>query len=287
MALRIACHDSAVHRDYVPEGPKARAVFDAVEQARCEALGARAMPGVGANLGAMLEDRYFRGNFQEINDRADAPLEDAVALMVRERLTGEKPPRSAEALVSMWRPWIEEKAGGELSRLDDVIGSQKEFARAVRGLLVSLDMADELGGEPDEPTRTTRASATTPPTTSPPARPTSRRRPTRPRRRSRRPRRGAGGRRDRGRGRRLAGKPGRGRGRPGARRRRGQATGPAFSNQPPESDYKVFTQRFDELTRPEDLCDGPELDRLRAYLDKQLVHCRGRSPGSPTGSSGA
>ena len=59
----------------------------------------------------MLEDRYHRGNYQEVTDRADAPLEDAVALMVRERLTGEAPPASSRKIVELWRDWIEERAG--------------------------------------------------------------------------------------------------------------------------------------------------------------------------------
>ena len=89
MALRLACHDDAVHRRLAPDGQAARAVFDAVEQARVEAIGARRMAGVASNLSAMLEDRYHRGGkYEEITDRADAPIEDAVALMVRERLTG-------------------------------------------------------------------------------------------------------------------------------------------------------------------------------------------------------
>ena len=115
IALRLACHDAAVHRAHLPEGKNARAVFDAVEQARVEALGARRMSGVADNLAAMLEDRYHRGNYQEITDRADAPLEDAVALMVRERLTGTPPPASSRKIVDLWRDWIEERAGGDLA----------------------------------------------------------------------------------------------------------------------------------------------------------------------------
>src|SRR5262245_20109561 len=34
IALKLACHDPAVHRKLVPGGQQARAVFDAVEQAR-------------------------------------------------------------------------------------------------------------------------------------------------------------------------------------------------------------------------------------------------------------
>src|SRR3984957_12822545 len=95
IALRIACHDPAVHRRLQPGGQQARAVFEAVEQARVEAIGARRMDGVAKNLSAMLDDRFHRGKYDEITDRADAPIEEALAMMVRERLTGETPPVTA------------------------------------------------------------------------------------------------------------------------------------------------------------------------------------------------
>src|SRR5918992_2372875 len=81
IALRIACHDAAVHRKLVPTGQQAKAVFDAVEQARVEAVGARRMAGVKANLSAMLDDRFHRGKFDDITDRADAPIEEAIAML--------------------------------------------------------------------------------------------------------------------------------------------------------------------------------------------------------------
>src|SRR6476620_2106925 len=86
IGLKIACHDPAVHRRLMPGGQQARAVFDAVEQARVEAIGSKRMEGVARNLAAMLDDKFHRGKFDEITDRADAPIEEAVALMVRERL---------------------------------------------------------------------------------------------------------------------------------------------------------------------------------------------------------
>ena len=151
MALRLACHDASIHRRAAPEGDAARAVFDAVEQARVEAIGAKRMDGVAGNLAAMLEDRYHRGNFHEITERSEAPLEDAVSLIVREKLTGQKPPASAERIVDLWRDWIEEKASADFGKLADTLGDQKRFASAVRSLLASLEMADELGsGDEDE-----------------------------------------------------------------------------------------------------------------------------------------
>src|SRR5258707_4082373 len=142
VALKLACHDPAVHRRLVPGGQQARAVFDAVEQARVEAIGARRMQGVAKNLSAMLDDRFHRGKFDEITDRADAPIEDAIALLVRERLTGQTPPPAAKKLVELWRPFIEDRAGRGLDRLERLGEDQQRFGDALHDLLDSLDLAD-------------------------------------------------------------------------------------------------------------------------------------------------
>ena len=151
MALKLACHDPAVHRRLAPQGPEARALFDSVEQARVEAIGAKRMQGVASNLSAMLQDRYHRGaKYEDITDRADAPIEDAVALMVRERLTGEPPPPAARKLVDLWRAEIDAKAGADLDQLDGKIDDQRAFARVLRDVLAHLDMAEAADLESEE-----------------------------------------------------------------------------------------------------------------------------------------
>jgi cobaltochelatase CobT len=150
MALRLTCHDGDVHRRLSPQTQAARACFDAVEQARVEAIGARRMAGVAGNLAAMLDDRFVRARYAEVNQRADAPLEDALAMMVRERLTGAKPPKSGERVVDLWRPWIEERIGRDLDRLSPAVEDQKAFGQFVHKLLAALDMGDESGTDADE-----------------------------------------------------------------------------------------------------------------------------------------
>src|SRR5437870_4617306 len=111
IALKLACHDPKVHRKLMPGNPQARGVFEAVEQARVEAIGSRRMAGVAKNLTAMLDDHFHRGKYDEITDRADAPLSDALAMLVRERLTGLAPPTAAKKMVDLWRPVLEDKLG--------------------------------------------------------------------------------------------------------------------------------------------------------------------------------
>ncbi len=150
MALRLACHNDAIHRRHAPQNQAARALFDAVEQARVEAIGSRRMEGVASNLTAMLDDRYHKSPFAEARDRDEAPLEVAVAMLVRERLTGLKPPSGAHRIVGLWRPYVEGKAGAELDRLDGAMLDQRAFAKSVHRLLASLDMASASEADADE-----------------------------------------------------------------------------------------------------------------------------------------
>jgi cobaltochelatase CobT len=275
MALRLACHDAAVHRRLAPEGQAARAVYDAVEQARVEAIGSRRMSGMASNLSAMLEDRYHRGGkYEEITDRADAPVEDAVALMVRERLTGLKPPPAAAKIVDLWRDFVEDRAGRDLDRLLKNIEHQRDFARSVRELLSSLDMADDAALDPEDEESEDENEAD-------------------------QEQQGEGDAEQDAQGDRAEIEIADDASEDieeGASEAADAPTGElpedadaadseeaSESSRPPSSrsnemrgpDYKAFSTKFDEVVPAEDLCDADELTRLRAYLDKQLAHLQG------------
>jgi cobaltochelatase CobT len=151
LALTAAAHDAKVHRRLAPGAGLARTVFEAVERARVEALGANRMPGVASNLTAKIEDHYGAARFAGIKQRADAPLEDVLSLMVRERLTGLRPPECAEGMVDAWQSFIEERAGRTLNRMERLVDDQESFGRLLRDVLRQLELGDDLSeGEPQE-----------------------------------------------------------------------------------------------------------------------------------------
>src|SRR5262249_2507746 len=127
LALTAACHDPKVHSKLQPRSGPGRIVFEAIERARIDALGCRRMVGMAQTLTAKTEDIYSHVRFANIKDRVDAPLEDALGLIIRERLTGFKPPENARALVEAWRPLIEERAGDALKRMESLADSQEGF----------------------------------------------------------------------------------------------------------------------------------------------------------------
>ncbi|WP_319532561.1 cobaltochelatase subunit CobT [uncultured Cohaesibacter sp.] len=150
LALRVACHDPRVHAKHAPDGARARGVFDAVEQARVEAIGSRQMKGLAGNVTAMLEDRYSRLVTNDSSRVEEAPLDHVLSLLVREKLTGAPIPESAYALVEQWRGWVEQTAAGSLDNLEQNIHDQAKFARSLRRVLADLDVADDMGGETEE-----------------------------------------------------------------------------------------------------------------------------------------
>src|SRR5216684_2176793 len=140
MALRLRYHDDGVHSKRVPGSPLARAVFEGLEQARVEALGARRMAGVAANLSAMLDEQYRRQGFERVTERTESTMAEAVRLLTREALTHEAPPPAAQKVVDLWRPWLEGKIGRDMAELDRAILDQDTYARATRRLIQDLDL---------------------------------------------------------------------------------------------------------------------------------------------------
>jgi cobaltochelatase CobT len=273
LALRIACHDPALHRAHSPEGKNARAVYDAAEQARIEALGALRMDGVAGNLAAMLEDRYHRGNYHEITERADAPLEDAVALMVRERLTGAAPPASARKIVDLWRDWIEDKAGGQISRLAAAVNDQTLFADKIRDVIASLDMADELGNDADDDSEEGDEGDEAPDDSQGRAEQTDSADSMEAQDVDASGADSESG--DSETGESNIDELGDDEAADASDKGEARRIDLPFTNLPPVNDYKAYITRFDEIVKAEELCEPAELDRLRGFLDKQLAPLQG------------
>ncbi|HWK32422.1 MAG TPA: cobaltochelatase subunit CobT [Hyphomicrobium sp.] len=142
-ALTAGCHDAKLHGKLAPNSGPARLVFEAAERARVEALGCNRMTGMARNLTARIEDQYAHGRYALVKTKADAPLEDAVALMIRERLTGLPPPENAKAIVEVWREAVEKRGAKVLARLETLAEDQESFGRLMRDLLRALDLTEE------------------------------------------------------------------------------------------------------------------------------------------------
>ncbi len=272
-ALKLRHHDERTHRRNAPEDEVARAVFDSAEQARVEAIGARSLAGVRANLEQLTQMRLRTDPLTRARNRDEVPLASAIGLIVRERLTGQAPPEAALAGLEFVSDWIEEKAGADLDSLALALDDQSAFASLIGKLLRDLELVEaepeartdpEAGeeGEGEEQSEGTEEEEAD----------------------------DSGGTGD------------------GQAEIRGEqqesgeedkekdpyeeesdqsseGTGedgdegaiPFRPNRPLTDpshhfDYKVFTNQYDETVEAATLCDVEELGRLRAYLDQQLVH---------------
>ncbi|MDO6965486.1 cobaltochelatase subunit CobT [Rhizobium alvei] len=277
MALRRACHDERIHTQFAPQGEDARAIYDAVEQARVEAIGANRMAGMAKNLGSMQADKYAKSNFRAISERSEAPIEEAMSLFVREALTGQRPPEAAGQVLDLWREFFSDTAAKDMGSLKDAIEDQEAFARIVRTMLSSMHLAEDISEqsqEPDEQEETTDEEQPRSQEENEDAAEDE-----------------AG----------TEEAPSEENQSADEQMEEGETDGAEMSdddlmeetdddsetpgevkrpNNPlsdlnEKVDYKVFTVEFDEEISADELCDEAELDRLRAFLDKQLAHLQG------------
>jgi cobaltochelatase CobT len=275
MALRLRHHNDAVHAANRPGDPTAGAVFDAIEAARVEALGAKAMAGVRANLSHALEMRMRSDPIARAQAVDEVPLSSAIGLLVRERLTGDTPPEVAVNGLAMVRDWIEEKGGADLDALGFAIDNQAAFAALAQKLLADLELvnaadefdpneegSDEESDQDDGSDQSQEEGEEGDSQAQMEARAEA----------------GEGETEDGNDQEIESDADMEADGEPGDEGEEGMMPvrpNRPLSDMPPSFDYKAWTGQFDEVIAATDLCDEDELTRLRAYLDQQLVHLQG------------
>ena len=279
MALKLRHHDRKTHLRRVPRGETARAIFEAVEQVRVEALGARRMAGVADNLAALWRQRSDQRGHARIKSKDDAPIADVIGLIAREQLLGASPPEAAKAMVDMWRADVESAAGRDFQKLRESLTNQESFARAARQLIRDLKLGDESAdlqdeddqesqdqenadgqsnetgddqsdssethgyGAQGEETEDASEQEDASETVADQAQTEMQM--------------GSGDEEEPGRAERPWLPPG------------------ALSNEPLGQQYHAYTVKFDEIVDADQLCDAEELGRLRNHLDQQLSHLQG------------
>ncbi len=139
-ALALKYHAAQTHHDQRPMDEKAAAMFDALEQVRLEALGARQYPGIASNLAERYDVAFRLNGYDRMSERADLPMADIAAMIVREAITGATPPESIRRLVALSRGWVEGQAAKHFEKLKHSIGNQQLFARVVQDVLYDLEL---------------------------------------------------------------------------------------------------------------------------------------------------
>ena len=273
-SLRLRHHSEAVHAVGAPSEPLARSVYDAVEQVRYEAVGAR-MNGVRANLDSATRARVASDAITRATEPGDVPLATAVSLLLREALTGEAVPERASEAIDMVRADLLQRAGFDLASLADSLEDQAAFQARTLDLLRNLDLVksdappegsddedlpeEDSDSEGEDDTDQLEDGEGEPP-----------------------PSELAGemseGEADGDAEQEMDGEQDMADGDPSDDGEEGmQPVRPnrPWTDEPENFDYIAYTTKFDEEVAAPDLCDTMELDRLRAYLDSQLAGLQG------------
>ena len=149
LALYHRYHNEKTHARYIPEGGVAQEIYEAMETARCEALGARDMPGTAGNIDAKIGSEADRLGYRDIKERSDAPLSDAAGFLIRNLATGRELPEGAQNVLNIWREFLETQAGKTIENVSDQLEDQSQFAKFARQVITDLGYGDQLGNDPD------------------------------------------------------------------------------------------------------------------------------------------
>ncbi|MBT9382570.1 cobaltochelatase subunit CobT [Pseudooceanicola sp. CBS1P-1] len=150
LALHHKYHDAGTHARFAPPGQLARDIYEAMETARCEAMGAREMPGTAGNIDHKIAAEARRGGYGGIKTQAEAPLPVAAGYLIRHLATGRPMPEGAQNVMDLWKDYMLDKAGGTLEDLQSRLSDQKDFARFARQIIDDLGYGDQLGEDPDQ-----------------------------------------------------------------------------------------------------------------------------------------
>ncbi len=268
VALRLRHHDDATHTARSPGGREAKEVYDALEQVRVEVIGSRHMTGVAANLRARLAEECEAEGYDRMTRKDQLPLATALALLARERLSGEETPMAAAQILGTWRGTLGPKAEMAMADLVRDQDDQAAYARAARRLLAALDLAEaeaeieaEEGGEQNEDGEQSGAQDNSAEGKS---RPDS----------ESEALLGAEAEEAEGEA-EEEGEESEDAAAEGDEQPSGPQPRREFAAGAHEGAYRAYTRNFDEETAAEDLCDPEELGRLRQQLDQQLQHLHG------------
>ncbi len=272
IALRLRHHDDAVHNARMPNRREARDVYDALEQARVETVGARHMAGVAANLHAKLAEECETEGYDRMTRKEQMPVTAALSLLARERMSGEPAPEAARRVLDLWRDGLApnvEDALGELGRTQD---DQRAFTRAARKLLAAMELAEaEADAEPDDQEQDGEQGGEQSGEQDNPEQGEGQSESEQESALGAQPEEMEGDAAD-DTGEELEDEAAIAEGddRPG---------GPQPRRERPNPDdgtaYRAYTRQYDEEVAAEDLCDPDELTRLRQQLDQQLQHLQG------------
>ena len=276
VALRYRHHDAKLHQKLAPQAAESRAIFDALEQTRCESLGALHMAGVAMNLEAAVEDHCQSHGYADIGDREQAPLAEVVRFLAREAITGTPPPQSAARMVSLWRPQLESQIGAALKTLARCVDDQSDYATALRTLLEALGLPDEPPDQDQDEARDDQSDDGDESSAlnegeagdAEPGTPESMD--------DLEMRDGSGDDGQEGDQSEQADSGDLELGDDGSETP-GEAAYPPYygRNMPDPDQYGAYTTEFDEIIDADELCGADELQRLRQSLDQQLVHLQG------------
>ena len=147
-ALYIRYHDESIDQKYAPKGDIALNLFNEMEKARCEAIGASIYPGAAKNIENKIE-KESKKFFEKSEPNQKFPLQDSLRLLIKKKTLHYKLSKNSQKGLDMWEDFILNESKSNFSKILSSIDNQEKFAKLSRNIIKDLGYGDQLGEEPE------------------------------------------------------------------------------------------------------------------------------------------
>ena len=146
LALSAAFHNEDLHQENRAKSNYA-SLLDTLENVRVEALGASIYKGAGKNLAHKYTANIKANSFHTSHGAKTMPIQEAVAVIAFEYLTGIQLPAEAKEIRDVWQGTLISRTKQELDEMQGALSDQSAFSELVKQFAEKLNFGTDSGAQ--------------------------------------------------------------------------------------------------------------------------------------------
>jgi len=149
-ALKIKYNNGKIYDKNEPKGSMARTLYAIAEKIRYEKIGSNKLKGVKNNIVQCYENKFKNKKIEEIKTEADVPITEAFELYLRSHFFKLKQNNATKKTLSYWKELFDTNLSPKLDKLNKCLEDQDMYSQLVADLIENLDFQDSESKEKQE-----------------------------------------------------------------------------------------------------------------------------------------
>ena len=142
-ALKLRFSDNAIFLKNHPKNPALKKIYGLSEIFRCEMLGSKMLGGIKSNLENYYYQKINNKKFDELNSKEEINIHDAFELYILENFFKLNLNKNSLKVLNFWRKDFDKSFKNHLNYLEQNIENQNNYNLKFSNLLEKMDIFDE------------------------------------------------------------------------------------------------------------------------------------------------